>query len=469
MFKKILIANRGEIALRVIRACKEMGIATVAVYSEADRDSLHVRFADEIVCIGPARAAESYLNVPRIISAAEVTGAEGIHPGYGFLAENADFAEACESCGMKFIGPSPDLISRMGDKALAREAMLEAGVPVVPGSRGAVTEADDAVAIAREIEYPVMVKASGGGGGKGMRLATDEEGLRRAFVAAANEAEASFGNREVYVEKFIERPKHIEIQVLCDARGDGVYLGERDCSVQRKHQKLIEETPSPAVDPELRVRLGEAAIRGALALGYESAGTVEFLMDCQGRFYFIEMNTRIQVEHPVTEMVTGIDIVKEQIAIAADVPLSFSQSDIVLNGNAIECRINAEDPDKDFAPCPGRIEAFHMPGGPGIRVDTHAYAQYDIPPYYDSLIAKLVAHGPDRHQALQRIKRALDEVVIEGVSTTIPFHRRAVVSDAFRSGTYDTGFVDTLGEEKPSDAASSKPLAGKDLSGAHTA
>jgi len=468
MFKKILIANRGEIALRVIRACKEMGIATVAVYSEADRDSLHVRFADEIVCIGPARAAESYLNVPRIISAAEVTGAEGVHPGYGFLAENADFAEACESCGVKFIGPSPDLISRMGDKASAREAMLEAGVPVVPGSLGAVTEADDAVAIAGEIEYPVMIKASGGGGGKGMRLAGDEEELRRAFVAAANEAEASFGNREVYVEKFIEKPRHIEIQILCDSQGNGVYLGERDCSVQRKHQKLIEETPSPAVDAALRAKLGEAAIRGALALGYESAGTVEFLMDCRGRFYFIEMNTRIQVEHPVTEMVTGIDIVKEQIAIAADIPLSFSQDDVAIRGNAVECRINAEDPDKDFAPCPGKIEAFHMPGGPGIRVDTHAYAQYEIPPYYDSLIAKLVAHGPDRHQALQRITRALDEFVIEGVSTTIPFHRKAVVSEGFRSGMYDTGFVARLGETGHADEVPSGPASGKDLSGAHT-
>jgi acetyl-CoA carboxylase biotin carboxylase subunit len=469
MFKKILIANRGEIALRIIRACKEMGIATVAVYSEADRDSLHVRFADEIVCIGPPRAAESYLNVPRIISAAEVTGAEGIHPGYGFLAENADFAEACESCGMTFIGPSPDLISRMGDKASAREAMLKAGVPVVPGSLGAVTAADDAVTIAHEIEYPVMVKASGGGGGKGMRLARDDDELRRAFVAAANEAEASFGNREVYLEKFIEEPRHIEIQILCDACGKGVYLGERDCSVQRKHQKLIEETPSPAVDDLLRAKLGEAAIQGALALGYRSAGTVEFLMDCHGRFYFIEMNTRIQVEHPVTEMVTGIDIVKEQIAIAAGVRLSFGQDDIVMSGNAIECRINAEDPDKDFAPCPGRIEAFHMPGGPGIRVDTHAYAQYEIPPYYDSLIAKLVAHGPDRHQACQRIARALEEFIIEGVSTTIPFHRKAVASDIFRSGTYDTGFVLRLAGETGNGRPSSKPAAGKDLSGAHTA
>ncbi len=469
MFKKILIANRGEIALRIIRACKEMGIATVAVYSEADRDSLHVRFADEIVCIGPARAAESYLNVPRIISAAEVTGAEGIHPGYGFLAENADFAEACESCGMKFIGPSPDLISRMGDKASAREAMLKAGVPVVPGSLGVVTAADDAVTIAREIEYPVMVKASGGGGGKGMRLAGDDDELRRAFVAAANEAEASFGNREVYVEKFIEKPRHIEIQILCDAHGNGAFLGERDCSVQRKHQKLIEETPSPAVDSDLRAKLGEAAIQGALALGYQSVGTVEFLMDCHGRFYFIEMNTRIQVEHPVTEMVTGIDIVKEQIAIAADVPLSFSQNDVVINGTAIECRVNAEDPDKDFAPCPGRIEAFHMPGGPGIRVDTHAYAQYYIPPYYDSLIAKLAAHGPDRHQALQRIARALDEFVIEGVSTTIAFHRRAVASDLFRSGAYDTSFVVRLAEELAEEKPSSKSVPGKDLSGAHTA
>jgi acetyl-CoA carboxylase biotin carboxylase subunit len=469
MFKKILIANRGEIALRVIRACKEMGIATVAVYSEADRDSLHVRFADEIVCIGPPRASESYLNVPRIISAAEVTAAEAIHPGYGFLAENADFAEACESCGIKFIGPDPEVISLMGDKASAREAMLKAGVPVVPGSLGTVTEVEDAVTVAREIDYPVMIKASGGGGGKGMRLAGDDEELRRAFVAAANEAEASFGNREVYLEKFIEKPRHIEIQVLCDREGNGIYLGERDCSVQRKHQKLIEETPSPAVNAELRAKLGEAAVTGALAVGYQSAGTVEFLMDCHGRFYFIEMNTRVQVEHPVTEMVTGIDIVKEQIALAAGERLSFSQREVVMNGCAIECRINAEDPDRDFAPCPGRIEAFHMPGGPGIRVDTHAYAQYEIPPYYDSLIAKLVAHGPDRHQALQRLARALDEFIVEGVSTTIEFHKKAVASELFRSGLYDTSFVVQLAEGPSRENAQAETSPREDISGARTA
>jgi acetyl-CoA carboxylase biotin carboxylase subunit len=468
MFKKILIANRGEIALRIIRACKEMGIATVAVYSEADRDSLHVRFADEIVCIGPPRATESYLNVPRIISAAEVTGADGIHPGYGFLAENADFAEACESCGIKFIGPDPELIRRMGDKASAREAMLKARVPVVPGSLGAVTEVEDAVAVAHEIEYPVMVKASGGGGGKGMRLAGNDDELRRAFVAAANEAEASFGNREVYLEKLLENPRHIEIQVLCDSHGNGVYLGERDCSVQRKHQKLIEETPSPAVDAELRTKLGQAAIRGCLAVGYQSAGTVEFLMDSRGRFYFIEMNTRIQVEHPVTEMVTGVDILKEQISVAAGERVSFPQGDVVIGGNAIECRINAEDPERDFAPCPGRIEAFHMPGGPGIRVDTHAYAQYEIPPYYDSLIAKLVAHGPDRHQALQRIARALDEFIVEGVSTTIEFHKKAVASSVFRSGRYDTSFVAQVAEGSPQESPPAEPAHGKDLTGVST-
>lgn len=455
MFQKILVANRGEIALRIIRACKEMGIRTVAVYSEADRDCLHVRFADEIVCIGPPRAAESYLNLPRIISAAEVTGAEAIHPGYGFLAENSDFAEACESCGIKFIGPSAGVISRMGDKASAREAMLKAHVPVVPGSLGAVSEGDDAVAVAGEIGYPVMVKASGGGGGKGMRLAKEDEELRKAFVVAAGEAEASFGNREVYIEKFVEKPRHIEIQVLCDAYGNGIYLGERDCSIQRKHQKLIEESPSPAVNEGLRKKLGEAAIRGSLAVGYENAGTVEFLMDCHGSFYFIEMNTRVQVEHPVTEMVTGLDIVKEQIRIAAGDKVSCTQDEVAIDGHAIECRINAEDPDSDFAPSPGRIDAFHMPGGHGIRVDTHAYAQYEIPPYYDSLIAKLVAHGPDRPEAIARLARALDEFIVEGVKTTIPFHQKALASDLFRSGNFDTDFVMHLaelqGEESPAD------------------
>jgi acetyl-CoA carboxylase biotin carboxylase subunit len=464
MFDKILIANRGEIALRVIRACKEMGVRTVAVYSEADRDSLHVRFADEIVCIGPPRATESYLNAPRIISAAEVTGAEAIHPGYGFLAENADFAEACESCGLKFIGPGADLISKMGDKAAAREAMLKAGVPVVPGSLGAVDSVEDALSVAREIGYPVMIKASGGGGGKGMRLARDDEELGKAFEAAAGEAEASFGNREVYLEKLIQAPRHIEMQVLCDSMGGSVYLGERDCSVQRKHQKLIEEAPSPAVDEELRLKLGDAAIRGAVSVGYENAGTVEFLMDSDGSFYFIEMNTRVQVEHCVTEMITGIDIVREQIRIAAGEPLSVTQKDVTITGHAIECRINAEDPDRNFAPSPGTIEAINIPGGPGIRVDTHAYAQYVIPAFYDSLIAKLVAYGPDRARAVERMLRALDEFIVEGVHTTIPFHRKAVESDLFRSGNFDTRFVDQLANpEAPRNTAEKK-----DLSGVHT-
>jgi acetyl-CoA carboxylase biotin carboxylase subunit len=400
-----------------------------------------VRAADESVCIGPPLAKESYLSIPSIISAAEIVDAEAIHPGYGFLAENADFAEACESCHIKFIGPSPGVIAKMGDKASARHAMLKAGVPVVPGSLDAVGGIDDAISVAQEIGYPVLVKASGGGGGKGLRLAGSDEDLRAAFVNAASEAEASFGNREVYLEKFIERPRHIEIQILCDSKGSGIYLGERDCSIQRKHQKLIEESPSPAVNEELRRRLGEAAVRGALAVGYESAGTVEFLMDAEGRFYFIEMNTRVQVEHPVTEMVTGVDIVKEQLRIAADEPLRYAQDNVRINGHAIECRINAEDPDRDFAPSPGRIEVFNMPGGPGIRVDTHAYAQYVMPAYYDSLVAKLVAHAGSRDEAIARLSRALDEFIIEGICTTVGFHRRAVASEAFRSGKIDTGFV----------------------------
>lgn len=456
MFKKILIANRGEIALRIIRACKEMGIGTVAVYSEADRDSLHVRFADEIVCIGPGRPAESYLNVPRIMSAAEVTGAEGIHPGYGFLAENADFAEACGECGIKFIGPKPDVISRMGDKAKARAAMLKAHVPAVSGSMGAVSGVKEALAVTSEIGYPVMIKASGGGGGKGMRIAYNEEELKRGFDAAGSEAEASFGNKDLYIEKFVSKPRHIEIQILCDSHGNGIYLGERDCSVQRKHQKLIEEAPSPAVTADLRKKLGEAAVRGAHAVGYDSAGTVEFLMDEKGSFCFIEMNTRIQVEHPVTEMVTGIDIVKEQIRIAGGEPLSVRQEDIHINGHAIECRINAEDVEKDFAPCPGKIDAINIPGGPGIRVDTHAYAQYVIPPFYDSLLAKLVAHAPTRDECIARILRALDEFVVEGVNTTVPFHERALDSALFRSGKFDTSFVSKFAEKSEGESSASE-------------
>ena len=442
MFKKVLIANRGEIALRVIRACHELGIRTVAVFSEADRESLHVRFSDEEVCIGPPSAAESYLNIPRIMAAAEITGAEAIHPGYGFLAENAEFAEICQRSGVVFIGPTADQIRAMGDKAVARETMVKAGVPTVPGSEGVVTHPDEAKAAAREIGFPIMIKASAGGGGKGMRIAQDEETFPRLLQAAQNEAQAAFGDAAVYLERCILRPRHVEIQVFGDTHGRVVHLGERDCSIQRRHQKLVEEAPSPAVTPELRERMGADAVRGAQSIGYVGAGTVEFLLDEDGSYYFIEMNTRIQVEHPVTEVTTGFDLVKEQILVAAGEPLSFPPEPAVLRGHTIEFRINAEDPDRNFQPSPGQITTFHPPGGPGVRLDTHVYAGYRVPPFYDSLLAKLIVSGTTREEALVRARYALGSFVIEGVKTTIPFLSRIVDDERFQSGDVDTRFVE---------------------------
>jgi len=449
MFKKILIANRGEIALRIIRACRELGIPTVAIYSEADRESLHVRFASEDVCIGPPPPSQSYLDPKRIIAAAEVTGADAIHPGYGFLAENADFAEICSACGLTFIGPSADVIRQMGDKSLARHIMRDAGVPVIPGSDGPVTDPSDALKIAGQIGYPVMVKAAGGGGGRGMRICREPAELERLMSAAQAEAQAAFGNSVVYLEKYIEGPRHVEIQVLGDSAGNLVHLGERDCSVQRRHQKLIEESPSPGIDASLRQRMGAMAILGCNAVGYTSAGTVEFLVDRKGDFYFMEMNTRIQVEHPVTEEQTDIDLVQKQIMIAAGERLDFTQSEVVFSGHTIEVRVNAENPDFGFRPCPGQIQTFHIPGGHGVRVDTHAYAKYVIPPYYDSLLAKLIVHAKTRDEALIRMLRALEEFIIEGVDTTIPFFRRVMQAPEFRSGQFDTTFVDRLLSTSP--------------------
>ncbi|MBI5867981.1 MAG: acetyl-CoA carboxylase biotin carboxylase subunit [candidate division Zixibacteria bacterium] len=444
MFKKILIANRGEIALRIIRACRELGIPTVAIYSEADRESLHVRFANEDVCIGPPPPSKSYLDPKRIIAAAEVTGADAIHPGYGFLAENADFAEICAECGLTFIGPSADLIRKMGDKSLARNIMRDAGVPVIPGSDGPVSDPVEAVKIAGQIGFPVIVKAAGGGGGRGMRICREPAELERLMSSAQAEAQAAFGNPIVYLEKYLEGPRHVEIQILGDHAGNLVHLGERDCSVQRRHQKLIEESPSPGINDELRQKMGEMAIKGCQSVGYASAGTIEFLLDKTGNFYFMEMNTRIQVEHPVTEEQTDRDLVKRQILIAAGEPLDFTQSDVTFSGHTIEVRINAENPDHGFRPCPGQIQTFHVPGGHGVRVDTHAYAKYVIPPYYDSLLAKLIVHAKNRDEALIRMLRALDEFIIEGVDTTIPFFRRVMQAPEFRSGQFDTTFVDRL-------------------------
>ncbi len=441
---KILIANRGEIALRVIRTCKEMGIATVAVYSEADRECLHTRFADEAVCIGPPSPAHSYLNIPRIISAAEITNADAIHPGYGFLAENAEFADICESSGLVFIGPTSKMISQMGDKIYAKNIMHKAGIPVIPGSDGDIKNDKEAIGIAKGIGYPVMLKAAAGGGGRGIRIVREEKELRLAFATAKTEAQTAFGNPILYMEKYFESPRHIEVQLVGDGRGEVIALGERECSIQRKHQKLIEETPSPAVSPSLRKHMVAAAVRGAKAVKYRGAGTIEFLLDSDGRFYFMEMNTRIQVEHPVTEMVYGVDLVKEQIIVAFGQDFRHLHPTILPKGHAIECRINAEDPFKEFRPSPGQITSFHEPGGMGIRVDTHVYAHYHVPPYYDSLIAKLIAYGVDRNEALRRMMRGLDEFIIEGVPTTIPFHRQVMRNRSFIEGNFNTRFLDTF-------------------------
>ncbi len=449
MFEKILIANRGEIALRVIRACHELGIRTVVVYSQADRDSLAVRFSDEDICIGPPPGRESYLNIPRIVAAAEITGATAIHPGYGFLAENPEFAEICERSGIVFIGPTAEQIRRMGDKAEARRAMMAAGVPVVPGTEGELDDAEAARREAARVGYPVMLKAAAGGGGKGMRVAASEAEIEKQFTMARNEAAAAFNDPRIYLERFVERPRHVEIQVLGDKHGNIVHLGERDCSVQRRHQKLIEESPSPAITPEIRAAMGEAAVRAGRAIGYSNAGTVEFLLAPDGQFYFMEMNTRIQVEHPVTEVVTGVDLVKEQIRSAAGERLRFDRPPEI-RGHAIEVRINAEDPDTDFRPSPGLISAFHAPGGPGVRVDSHVYAGYRVPPYYDSLLGKLIVHGGTRREAIGRALQALDEFIIEGVHTTIPFLRQVLRHPEFVAGRVDTGFLARMKSENGS-------------------
>jgi len=449
LFKKVLIANRGEIALRVIRACRELDIATVAVFSEADRESLHVRLADESVCIGPPAPAQSYNYIARLISAAEVTGADAIHPGYGFLSENAHFVEVCESCNFTFIGPSPEMIRRMGDKAEAKRTMKAAGLPMVPGSDGVLNDVDEAIGIAREIGFPVIVKATAGGGGRGMRIAWDEKILRQGFGIAQAEAGAAFNDSSVYLEKYITQPRHIEIQLFGDGKGSVVHMGERECSVQRNHQKLIEEAPSSVLTPEQRLQMGELAANGAASIGYRNAGTMEFLYDQDGSFYFMEMNTRIQVEHPVTEEVTGIDLVKEQILVAAGEPMTFKQEDVKLNGHAIECRINAEDFEHNFRPSPGKVTYWYRPGGPGLRVDSHVYAGYTIPPYYDSMIGKLIAHGKDRAEAIRRMEIALEEMIVEGIKTTIPFHRLALASEKFRKGDLSTRFVEELLKAHP--------------------
>jgi acetyl-CoA carboxylase biotin carboxylase subunit len=443
MFHKILIANRGEIAVRVIRACKEMGIKTVAVYSQADSQSLHVKLADESVCIGPAPSALSYLNINAIISAAELTDAEAIHPGYGFLSENANFAEVCEKCGITFIGPSAESMRIMGDKISARQAVIKQGVPILPGTKEGVHTVEEAVKVAKEIGFPVIIKATAGGGGRGMKIVHSQATLPNAFATARAEAQAGFGNPEVYIEKYCEQPRHVEIQILADKHGNVIHLGERDCSIQRRHQKLIEEAPSTVVTPEIRKAMGDAAARAAAAVGYNSVGTIEFLVDKNNNFYFMEMNTRVQVEHPVTEMVTGVDIVREQIRSAAGLPLRYTQEDIQIRGHAIECRINAEDPFK-FTPCPGKITAYHPPGGLGVRVDSFVYDQYSVVPHYDSLIGKLIVHADTREEAIKRMSRALDEYMVEGIKTTIFFHKRIMAHKDFIEGNIDTSFLERI-------------------------
>jgi len=443
MFHKVLIANRGEIAVRIIRACKELGIKTVAVYSQADIHSLHVKLADESVCIGPAPSSQSYLNINAIISAAELTDSEAIHPGYGFLSENAKFAEVCEKCGITFIGPTAESMRIMGDKISARQAVIKQGVPILPGTKEGVKTVEDAVKVAKEIGFPVIIKATAGGGGRGMKIVHSQAALPNAFATARAEAQSGFGNPEVYIERYCEKPRHVEIQILGDKHGNVIPLGERDCSIQRRHQKLIEEAPSTVVTPEIRKAMGEAAVRAAAAVGYNSAGTVEFLVDKQNNFYFMEMNTRIQVEHPVTEMVTGVDLVREQIRSAAGIPLRFKQEDIQIRGHAIECRINAEDPFK-FTPCPGKITAYHPPGGFGVRVDSFVYDQYTVVPNYDSLIGKLIVHADTREEAIKRMARALDEFRIEGIKTTIFFHKRIMAHKDFIEGDIDTSFLERI-------------------------
>jgi acetyl-CoA carboxylase biotin carboxylase subunit len=447
LFKKILIANRGEIALRIICACRELGIKTVAVYSEADENSLHVRFADEDVCIGPAKSGESYLNVPRVISAAEITGADAIHPGYGFLSESAYLAEVCEACHIKFIGPDPNVIRLMGDKAKARRAMKKAGVPILPGSDGPVESEEKAIRIAKDLGYPLIVKAVAGGGGRGMRVVRNAQELASSFKTAQREAEAAFGVGDVYLEKYVEAPRHIEFQVLGDHHGAVVHLGERECSIQRRHQKLLEEAPSIALTDKMRRKLGGTVVDAAKAVQYTNAGTFEFIMDPQGNFYFLEVNTRLQVEHPVTEMITGVDIVKEQIRIAAGERLSFRQGDVTVSGHAIECRVNAECPET-FIPSPGTIHVFNLPGGPGIRVDSAAHSECTISPYYDSMIAKIIAHGRDRQEAIARMRRTLEMAVVEGIHTTIPLHLRILADPDFTAGRLSTAFMDRFGPGK---------------------